>query len=140
MFYPLRCESPGVQWAVVAVRANVLWEKDSAFCRENAASAAVTAIPLPQRRGLGALQAMFEDFPGRPRDILGIPSQYPTNPQAEVLVFDHIEPEYIVGAAFNDAALKRQYAAMVLPRPYEFLHFPGLFSARRDFEHWKPNG
>lgn len=140
MFYPLRCNNPGVQWAVVAVRASVLWEKDSAFCRENAAKAAVTAIPLPQRRGLGALQAMYEDFPGVPRNTLGIPPQYPTNPQAEVLVFEHIAPEYIVGVAFNDAALRRQYAAMILPRPYEFLDAPRYFSARSDFQHWKANG
>ncbi len=140
MFYPLRCNNPGVQWAVLAVRASVLWEKDSAFCRENAAKAAVTAIPLHQRRGLVALQAMYDDFPGVPRSRLEIPAHYPTNPQAEVLVFDHIGPEYIVGVAFDEAVLKRQYTAMVFPREYKFLHAPSYFSARRDFEHWKANG
>jgi hypothetical protein len=67
-----------------------------------------------------------------------IPENYTTHPQAEVLVFDHIGPEHIMGAAFNDSALKNQYIARFTG--FQFVYIPGLFNGRQDYLHWKRNG
>lgn len=138
LFYPFRQNNPGTQWAVLAIDASVLWKKDCAFCRENAAKADVTNIPLPLRKTLPALQAMFDDFPGVVRATLSIPDDYPTHPQAEILVFEPIAPQSIVAIIFDDAALKRQYEAMNLRQ--KILSNHSYFSARQDFDKWKANG
>jgi hypothetical protein len=135
MFYPLRMDNPDVKWAVLAIRAAVLWEMDCAFCRENAAKSEVTAIPLHLRKGLGAFNAMFDDYPGKPRSMLNIPTRFPTHPQAEVLVFDPIPPQYIVAIIFDDAELKRRYTALNVGPKVE--HMPPYFAGRQDFEHWR---
>lgn len=131
----LRKTDPSVQWAVVAVAPRVMWEKSCAFCRENAANANVTNIPLEQRMGDTAFSMMFSDYNDKTRQVLGIPDTVPTHPQAEVLVFEPIGPEYILGAAFNTAALKDEWNAKGLGK--QFLYIPNLFKPRLDYAHWK---
>lgn len=139
MFYGQREElkktDPNAQWAVVAVAPRVIWEKSCAFCRENAANANVTNVPLDQRVGDAAFDVMFSDYDEKTRQVLGIPDSLTTHPQAEVLVFEPIGPEYILGAAFNTTGLKDDWNAKGLGK--QFLHIPQLFSARLDYRHWK---
>lgn len=94
MFYRYRTEHS--QWVVLLLDAKVLWELDCAFCQENASSNAVRHIPLKGRKETDALKNMFvEDYRTINRQSLQIPSGYPTNPQAEVLVFNAISDRYI---------------------------------------------
>lgn len=138
LFYPFRKNNPGTQWAVLAIKANVIWEKDCAFCRQNAAKAEVTNIPLHLRKTLPALHAMFDDFPGVSRATLSVPENFPTHPQAEILVFEPIAPQDIIAIIFDEAAVQRQYSAMNLQQ--RILYNPSYFSARHDFDKWKANG
>lgn len=135
MFYSLRRQFPNEKWVVLAIKRSVLWEKDCAFCIENAASSNVTRIPLVQRKGLHAFNAMFDEIEGKPpRATLGIPAKCPTNPQAEVLVFDTIEPNYILGAICSSPKIKAECEEQF--PDFQFLHSPGFFSARADHSHW----
>lgn len=136
MFYSLRKQHPNQEWVVIACRPDILWEKDCAFCHENAASSSVTSIPLPYRKGITAFNKMFTPIVGKPsRQELGLKDSCPTNPQAEVLIFDIVEPEYIVGAVCQNTRtsdrLKKEYS------DFDFLYHRALFSARLDYEHWK---
>jgi ssDNA thymidine ADP-ribosyltransferase, DarT len=135
LFYPLRVNNPEAKWAVVALKASVLWEKNCAFCRENAAKSAVASIPIEQRKSVAALRAMFDDFENKPRASLNLPTHMPTNPQAEILVFSHIEPNYIIGVAFNDIKLMKRYSSS--NSLYRFKNIPKFFNARQDYAHWK---
>ncbi|MCS7032304.1 MAG: DUF4433 domain-containing protein, partial [Gloeomargarita sp. SKYG116] len=92
------------RWVVLVLDASVLWELDCAFCRENAASRSVTQIPLNERKRFSALEAMFGDLPNCRRQELNIPDNYPTHPQAEVLVFEPIPVSYIREIHFRDKA------------------------------------
>lgn len=135
MFYSLRQNDPNVRWVVLGIQPSVLWEKDCAFCVSNAASNEVTCIPIEFRKGLAAFNRLFEEIDGKPtRAELGISDFCPTNPQAEILVFGRVEPEYIIGAITQDKAteieLKTKY-----PR-WEFLYHRALFSARKDYQNW----
>ncbi|MFF5400489.1 DarT ssDNA thymidine ADP-ribosyltransferase family protein [Peribacillus butanolivorans] len=79
-FYPLRLADHSVDWVVLGIRREVLWEKDCLFCKENAASNNVRFISRDDRRGIQALNGMYGEFPGKPsRQQLGIPDSFPTH-------------------------------------------------------------
>ncbi|PLS82109.1 MAG: hypothetical protein CYG59_05010, partial [Chloroflexi bacterium] len=61
MFYPLHKDSPH-DWVVLEIDPRVLWEKDCAFCCENAASDAVRTIPIVDRKTATAFAHLFTDF------------------------------------------------------------------------------
>ena len=102
------------EWAVLLLKAEVIWELDCAFCRENAASRPVRNIPLKEKRKPYQLENMFTDAF---RDTNGdsfqrssprIPNHYPTHPQAEVLVFAPIPVKYFKEVHFyNETALEQ---------------------------------
>jgi ssDNA thymidine ADP-ribosyltransferase, DarT len=136
MFFRYRMQNPNSRWAVVGIRPSVLWEKDCAFCKENAASANVSGIPIEDRRGLAAFSGIFDDFGDKKRADLKIPDSYPTNPQAEVLVFDPIGTENILGVAFEQDETVATYSQRYGAR-FRFARFPSLFRARGDYAAWK---
>jgi hypothetical protein len=136
MFYSLRRQDFTQAWVVLAIKPEVLWVKDCAFCHENAASNNVVAIPIHYRKGILAFQRMFDEIAGKPsRSTLNLGNKCPTNPQAEILVFGVIEPQYIIGAITQtkdvEERLKGQYPN------FEFLYHRAVYSARKDYEHWK---
>ena len=91
-------ECPDEEARILGIRPNVLWETRVAFCSANAASGGVTAIPVQQRTGVSAFQAMFDDFGTKVRASMGLADAHPTNPQAEVLLLDGVPLKYVIGA------------------------------------------
>lgn len=91
MFYRYRNANPGAKWVVLSINPSVLWEYDCAFCIENAASNRVRSIPLADRKRVSAFEALFADHDFYPERLrLMIPARFPTNPQAEILVYGEI--------------------------------------------------
>ncbi len=102
------------QWVVLILDAELLWELDCAFCQENASSNRVRQIPLEDRKHPKEFRALFGDESDYDtREIrcksLGIPRNFPTNPQAEILVFDRISSRYIKEVIFFDFPAMRQW-------------------------------
>jgi WD40 repeat protein len=95
------------KWIVLLLKAEVLWELDCAFCQENSASKPVRSIRLPDLKKTDALESLFDevycDTNGNYYKRLDqqIPRHYPTHPQAEVLVFNRIQIEYIKEVHFT---------------------------------------
>ncbi|MBB4606507.1 hypothetical protein GGR75_004097 [Xanthomonas campestris] len=135
MFYGLRMSNQTQKWVVIGIRPSVLWTRPCAFCTANAASAAVSAIPLPERATLGAFQAMFGDWGDKPRSALGLPSDYPTHPQAEVLMLDGVSKDDILGVKTEDPVSLQRLQA--LHGEARIGLWPQLFGPRTDFAHWK---
>ena len=145
MFYSIRerkKSSEGVdhsQWIVLLLDATMLWELECAFCQRNAAHKTVSSIPLKDRRKPEALKGMFEDFYNIRHQNLSIPQDYPTHPQAEVLVFDPIPVRYIKAIHFWDAASQESWLPSNTDGDYEASgtdrHY---FEPRCDYEDWKP--
>lgn len=136
MFWGLRQDNPQQEWVVIACIPSILWLKDCAFCYENAASSKVTTIPLVNRKDVSAFENLFSPAEGKPsRAELNLPDTCPTNPQAEILVFGTIEPQYIIGAVCQSKSrsdeLKAKYPS------FQFVYHKALFSARVDYAHWK---
>lgn len=137
MFYKYRCEEPNSHWVVLGIKKSILWEKDCAFCVENAAGKRVTSIPLIERKGVAAFNRLYNDYPGRPsREELGLEAELPTHPQAEVLTFGIIEPKYVWGVAFKNLYEKNKYLHMI-PSNIKVEVVPKLFGYRDDYEHWR---
>lgn len=114
MFYKLRQEDETVDWVVLEIKRDILWEKPCAFCQRNAADALVTCIPIEERMTLQALSSIYDEIEGeRSREEQKLKSYDPTHDQAEVLVFGVIEPEFITGAAFNSDAAKAKYGSLL---------------------------
>ncbi|WP_448096286.1 DarT ssDNA thymidine ADP-ribosyltransferase family protein [Luteibacter yeojuensis] len=134
MFYRLRCARSDVQWVVLELAPSVLWERDCAFCAINAATNSVTAIPLAERRTLAAFHALFGDFETKPRQPLALPSSYPTNPQAEVLILNGVPRAGILRVAVPGESAKARVTATHPGVPVVAL--PSYFSPRRDHSHW----
>jgi ssDNA thymidine ADP-ribosyltransferase, DarT len=137
MFWSLRerTKQQGVDWIILAIRPAALWELPAAFCRDNAAAASVTAILLEQRRSLDAFKAMYGDFDEKKRTALPIKDDFPTNPQAEVLMLNGVPRSYILGALVLNNQVKEKLGA--LHSGLEFRVNAGYFRYRTDFEHWK---
>ena len=135
MFYSLRCQDSSQIWVVVVFKPEILWLKDCAFCHENAASNSVTAIPIQNRKGIDAFRRMFDPVAGKPdRATLKLPDACPTNPQAEILVFDTIEPQYIEGVITPD---KQTEQALKARHPnFDFHYHRAPYLARLDYEYW----
>lgn len=135
MFYGIKKDNPNVDWIILGINAAALWSLPSAFCSANAASSGVVAVPLAQRRDLAALQAMFADWGDKTRAVLGIPNNYPTNPQAEVLMLNGVPRNYILGAYVLNAAKKNELEVKYPELP--LLINAGYFRYRQDYAHWK---
>lgn len=139
MFYSYRMINPDQEWIVISLSPRLLWEKDCAFCYSNAASSEISAIPLDDRKKPEAFLKMFDEFDEYPkRSKLRIKDCCPTNPQAEVLVFDVIELGYLQGIFFQNqnAMLSCQKNIEQLKKtPCRFVG--NAFSYRGDYEYWK---
>lgn len=96
-------KNKGRNYILLMIKPDVLWEKECYFCKENAASKKVflkSYYSTPE-----AFEGMFGDYDaGHTRKDLEnlymdgfIKNNMPTHNQAEVLVKQKIEPEYITG-------------------------------------------
>ena len=148
MFYSIREEKKGEEvndayWTVLLLDAEVLWELDCAFCQENASSNRVRHIPLEDRKRPDALRDLFQkefhnDTKVILRQSLAIPRYFPTNPQAEILMFYRIPPRYINKIVFWDSTTLRQWKSDN-PTTYtqEFCADRNWFCGRSDSRFWK---
>ena len=137
MFYPYS-QNNQATWVILLLDSAILWELDCAFCQENAASNNVRHISICERKKASSLKSLFLDVPPIQRKNLGIPSNYPTHPQAEVLVFNSIEPRYIKAVYFYtmEAQQKWQMESLTLFSP-SCICDQRYFSARKDYPAWK---
>lgn len=136
MFYKYRkdCQDNGeaVDWVVLVLHPTALWTKDCAFCRHNAADARISGLPLAGLRTPQAFSEMFHEIEGHSsREEQKLKDFDPTDVQAEVLVFDVIEPQYIVGVVYEKAAVRDEYAVHLGTRKsYVHANNKGMFASR----------
>ena len=133
MFYALRQQSADVEWVVIIVSPEVLWQKESAFCCHNAADTRIRCQTLSQLKTKESFVGMFKELkccPSREEQRLKIFD--PTDDQAEVLLFDIIEPDLISGVVFRSATAQKEYRALLGGRR-NFIHTEGcgMFASRR---------
>jgi len=146
MFYSLQHRFNEDDWAVIRLDPKILWEMPCAFYFRNAAANPQYKKSKNHFRThmtLMDLQTMFgEPSPNIKRERLGIPDNYTTDPQAEVLVLESIGIENILDININvEGKINDIETIKNLFRPYrnefKFLHSGSLFKYRKDYEFWK---
>ena len=137
MFYTLRENEHNIDWVVIKLDANIICDMPCAFCWENAASSSESSIPINIRKTREAFLSLFDNKPGYPtRQQCGIPDYYPTNPQAEILVFSEIPIESFKQICFKDVSTLMKYRDIVtndIPCRVN----SDLFFGRRDWKFWQ---
>jgi hypothetical protein len=135
MFYQLKKDNKDSKWVALAIRPSVLWEKSCLFCTTNAASSHIRNISEEQLIGPSALNKLFDDkIDDLPRESWRIPLCFPTDPQAEVLVYDQIENDLIYQIVFEDKEAYDEYSNIFLDRRFTYDH--KVFSPRSDHHLW----
>ncbi|UQN08791.1 DarT ssDNA thymidine ADP-ribosyltransferase family protein [Deinococcus sp. QL22] len=134
MFYRYRQEHPQVKWAVLVLEPSLLWELDCGFVEINAASAGIPQRDEATLKGAAALEGMFGNVPIRTQ--LRLPEHFPTDPQAEVLVFEAISTRFIREIHVNFVPNVHQVEDGQ-GRSIAVLQRPKLFEARQDYVHWQ---
>jgi hypothetical protein len=117
---------------VLAIHKSVLWKKDCAFCCHNAADSRISSQSLESLKTPVAFEGMFNEIAGvQSRVEQKLKPFDPTDEQAEVLVFDVIEPRLIIGAAFDNTTVRDAYQEVLGNRKI-LLNSPntGYFAAR----------
>jgi hypothetical protein len=138
LFFRQQKRTPQTVWVVLAIHPQVLWQKASAFCAENAASSSVRAIPLALRQTGQAFQKLFHDAPnGVRRSDFPIPYHYTTNPQAEVLVFDTIEPVNIMEVYYRGLDWQHIRPIQRWAPGIRYTRSEEVFGPRSDYRFWR---
>jgi hypothetical protein len=132
MFYKCRKEDEGSNWVVLILAPSILWEKDCAFCKHNAADGRISCQPIDALKTHQAFQDLFSEVPGiQTRAEQCLKAFDPTDVQAEILVFDIIEPELIGPIVFDSSEVKNRYNEIVGDRrTYAHAKDKGLFASR----------
>jgi len=105
MFYKCRKITDAKGWVVIAIKPEVLWEKKNAFCKHNAADSRISKINIDDLCNPESFEEMFLDNPSGIRLENRLEHSDPTDPQAEVLVFDDVPIKHIVAVGFEDENL-----------------------------------
>lgn len=143
MFYRLRDSDSLKKWVILIIKPEILYEKTCVFCYENAASYNMNSKSIMERTGSQALENLFYKFvdinTGITRDEIGIRKNHTTNPQAEVLVFNRIEPSYIKGIVFSneDRELCKKYTGKY--KDVKVVSNNYYYRARSDYKFWGGN-
>jgi hypothetical protein len=130
MLWKLRQENPGVNWAVLVIAREVLWDLPCAFCKHNAADSRISCLPTESLQSVDALKSMYGEVEGLDRSGDRLKGFDPTDVQAEILAFGTIQPNSILGAAFQRGAIRSQYEPLFPGRKVVLHGDRGFFSDR----------
>ncbi len=141
-FYSLRKHRyPSRTWCVVLLDPKVLWELDVAFYFTNAANHTVRDRSVDGFKTPQALEKMFDSSVHDRTHLemnFDLPSYCTTDPQAEVLVFDKIDPSYIKHIVFEGDipfSFRKQSKIPCSSAPAYGLNT--YFGPRCDYSFWK---
>ncbi|OSX53221.1 DarT ssDNA thymidine ADP-ribosyltransferase family protein [Anoxybacillus ayderensis] len=137
MFFKYREQNPNVNWSVIELSSEVLHNKECHFCRSNAASSTVKKVPTNFKRGIVGLKDMFAEKEGHfTRKQMDLPDHYPTDPQAEVLVFGVIDTSYFKRIIFNDEITANKFKGKYGAK-FQFVVDKSFFCPRKDYDFWR---
>ncbi|EIO4082778.1 DUF4433 domain-containing protein [Vibrio parahaemolyticus] len=113
MFYKLWKNSDD-KFCVLALAPDLLLNHSSAFCKYNAADAAISSQSIETLKTAIAFEGMFAELPSqRSRTDQKLKNYDPTDVQAEILVFDTIPKGYIGAVVFPDKESEKQFKGII---------------------------
>lgn len=95
MLWKYRQVEPTEEWAILAIDPSIIWQEEVAFCPYNAADRRISLREIGSLNGYAALKEMIGS--DRRRDLM---PYEPVDEQAEILVFNVVNPNQIMGVFF----------------------------------------
>lgn len=136
MFYKYRMKK-AVNWVVIAFDAQKLLRYNCSFYRTNAGSVDSHQFEKEDRRDLKSFEEMFSDWdPYHSRYDMGLGNNEPTDPQAEILVFDAIQISCISRIVFQNENQLKTYSPYLVNLGLIGVCGNYFFSPRRDYRYW----
>jgi len=138
MLYKYRMTDIAVDWAILVLFPSILWAKNCAFCRHNAADARISTQTLSALITPRAFSGMFNEIEGiTSREEQKLKTFDPTDIQAEVLVFDIIEPQFVAAVIFEKTTVRDGYLPHLGDRKtYIHANNKGMFASRKYARTW----
>ena len=136
MLYSYRMKFPSISWIILGVSPEILWKKDCLFHHTNAASRSAQDVPKHQKLGDFGFKSLFSDESAN-RASLEIPEDYSTDPQAEIIVCETIEAEYITAYAVSSAEHSQSMTRSFPGKNFQVVD--KFFSPRKDYAYWQKN-
>ncbi|RWK85312.1 MAG: DUF4433 domain-containing protein [Mesorhizobium sp.] len=132
MFFKYRQAEPNENWVILGINPAILWRNNCAFCERNAADHRIRDRSLAELMSAEAFHGMFKPIDGvasrAEQRLMGCD---PTDPQAEVLVFETIKPDEIIALGFDGQQSLDAFAHLLGDREAKVLQRDkGLFGAR----------
>jgi hypothetical protein len=131
MFWSKRNEDKDTDWIVLSIDSDILVDKfDTEFYRKNAAA----NDPLKYKYEPTSNDALEFMFYPEDRDP-NIPTNYTTDPQAEVLIKDDIDTSYIT--CIDTECPNDKVRSLALNSRISYNPHSRLFSGRNDYARWR---
>ena len=134
MFYKYQCNRK-CDWVVLLIEPKQILELKCNFCTKNAAS-----IRMRKRISLNPVldfKNMFcENSLTKSREKSGIPKNFTTDPQAEILVMDDIPISAIRGICFRDRGAFEKYNYLLWGHSIKICIDETYFDKRMDHQYW----
>ncbi|WP_140389787.1 DarT ssDNA thymidine ADP-ribosyltransferase family protein, partial [Vibrio parahaemolyticus] len=112
MFYKYR--DVDEDWVVIAIKRRVLWKSECMFFKHNAADGTMSALEDHEVKGVGALQALYDEIDGfDSRAEQQLEDYDPTDRQAEVLIEDGVAVEDLLGVFVSNRMVKKKCKDML---------------------------
>lgn len=149
LFYTFReLKYPGTMWVTIVINTDILFSPTNIkyYCYTNAAAVFPKIKNVKELCTATSFEKMFCELITQKenkiinRSSLQIDDYYTTDPQAEILISDIIEPKYIKGICFqkqNDIEYFIKNNGAKLISQYQYRIFTNYFDARKDYMYWK---
>lgn len=136
MFYSLRIKDKNKSWIVLELSSDILIDFECAYCKKNAGDHEIFNMPIDDRKGRDAFNSLFEDDYIE-RNKLDIPDYYPSNPQAEVLVFSDIPMKYVKNIYVENEIDEKKYKIICQKNNVNLKLDKNYFYPRKDYGFWR---
>ena len=137
MFYKYRTLKNEANWVVIVFDPQKILEYQCAFFRANAGSRDSMQQDRENAHSVTAFAEMFSDWDiCHPRWSLGLAKNEPTNPQAEVMVFNEIPLSCIDRIVFQKESQYKKYCAILEAQGIKCVREAHFFTPRHDYYCW----
>lgn len=147
MFYTLWSKDKDSKWVIITIDPSILYlhKYNIYYCEHNAASKEISIKNSEGLTSILAFKNMFKETMSTRyygtiyRKDINIPINYPTDPQAEILIEGYIPVKYIKNIYLNNNDDLDLAINIIGDRisDYNIEIFPKYFNARIDYQHWK---
>lgn len=133
MFFSKRMQDKNQKWIIIKINSELILDKLNTLFIPDNSSRKKFSSSIYNLSSNKALMDLFSEENRYP----SLPSNYTTNPQAEVLIKDHINHNYIDSIITEKK--EDRVAAIARNANVDYDYNTNLFNYRKDYQKWQPD-